>query len=350
MLELKSNQLVFSFPQVHPLASMNIDFQRTFRIPDDGKSYPLPPSLGVFPMVHVDDHSDNVPSKWIEHGGTILPMYQAEALWINFPRKYDNTRESAYPFAVKISTGKIDAITGEEHTNGLNQNPQDYLSIPQQPWLDGYCVGKGKIRQFVAMPLGEGYTAEEQLTGEAEHGGIQIVVYPMKAEVFEKRFPKIDERRLRQQTMYTGCWGESSGSALSFDMARDTGMGLAPGGTMQQQIYEDHFDINDWDQENKSRCFIHLANSMVWHKITGMKPPHMPPSANDYNRCGLPWFDYYDENSKPLKGSSNLANLKSVHELSKKNDDPIDNESFKVKNTVKIKAKRSADEVREGDF
>ena len=32
------------------------------------------------------------------------------------------------------------------------------------------------IRQFVAMPLGAGYTAEEQITGEAEHGGLQIVV------------------------------------------------------------------------------------------------------------------------------------------------------------------------------
>jgi hypothetical protein len=39
------------------------------------------------------------------------------------------------------------------------------------------------------MPLGSGYSAEEQITGEAEHGGIQIVVYPMKQEVFEKRFP-----------------------------------------------------------------------------------------------------------------------------------------------------------------
>jgi hypothetical protein len=29
--------------------------------------------------------------------------------------------------------------------------------LPEQPWLDGYCVEKGYIRQFVAMPLGEGY-------------------------------------------------------------------------------------------------------------------------------------------------------------------------------------------------
>ncbi len=36
------------------------------------------------------------------------------------------------------------------------------------------------------MPLGDGYTAEEQLTGKAEHGGVQIVVYPMKAAVYER--------------------------------------------------------------------------------------------------------------------------------------------------------------------
>ena len=40
------------------------------------------------------------------------------------------------------------------------------------------------IRQFVAMPLGEGFTAEEQITGKAEHGGLQIIVYPMKHEAY----------------------------------------------------------------------------------------------------------------------------------------------------------------------
>jgi hypothetical protein len=47
--------------------------------------------------------------------------------------------------------------------------------VPEQPWLDGYCVEKGIIRQFVAMPLGAGYTAEEQISGKAEHGGLQIM-------------------------------------------------------------------------------------------------------------------------------------------------------------------------------
>src|SRR6516162_6462525 len=181
MIELKDNQLVFSFPEVHKLAKLNIHFQRTLRIPDNDKVYPLPPGLGPFPLVHVDDHESNVPDSWVRHGGVILPMYQAEALWICFKPSHVYDRSSSYPFAVKVSTGKIDAVTGAAHTNGLHSNPQDYLVVPGQPWLDGYCVKKGIIRQFVAMPLGEGYTAEEQLTDKAEYGGLQIVVYPMKA-------------------------------------------------------------------------------------------------------------------------------------------------------------------------
>ena len=46
MIELKRDRLVFSFPDVHPEARLAIDFQRTLRIPDDGKTYPLPPGLG----------------------------------------------------------------------------------------------------------------------------------------------------------------------------------------------------------------------------------------------------------------------------------------------------------------
>ena len=59
------------------------------------------------------------------------------------------------------------------------------MVVPNQPWLDGYCVEKGVIRQFIAMPLGKGYTAEEQLTGAAKHGGLQVSVCPMKHEIYE---------------------------------------------------------------------------------------------------------------------------------------------------------------------
>ena len=70
--------------------------------------------------------------------------------------------------AVKVAAGKVNAVTGEPWSDGLTERPQDYLVVPDQPWLDGFCVEKGLVRQFVATPLGEGYTAEEQLTGRGK--------------------------------------------------------------------------------------------------------------------------------------------------------------------------------------
>jgi hypothetical protein len=35
------------------------------------------------------------------------------------------------------------------------------------------------------MQLGAGYTVEEQITGQAERGGLQIQVYPMRPEIYE---------------------------------------------------------------------------------------------------------------------------------------------------------------------
>src|SRR4051794_11980884 len=256
MIELKNDRLMFSFPDVHPAARLEIGFQRTFRIPDDGKTYPLPPGFGYFPLVHVDDHARRVPADWLDRGGVMLPMYQSEAMWLYFSTHHVSGRATSYPFAIKVAAGKINAVTGKGWSDGLSDKPQDYMVTPGQPWLDGFCVQKGLIRQFVAMPLGAGYTAEEQLTGQAEHGGLQIVAYPMKREVFERRFP---ERDSVDSYLMEFDAGEKRRSGQRF---RGVDMGLAPGGRMKQEIYTDPFGLDDWDQTQRSRCFVHIANSL----------------------------------------------------------------------------------------
>ena len=177
MIELRSDRLMVSFSEIHPAAKCSVDFQRTLRVPDDNQEYPLPAGLGRFPVRAVDDF--DVPGAWKPHGGVFVPMYASEALWINFSA-------SGYPFAVKVAAGKIDALTGEAWNERLQKEPQDYAVLPRQPWLDGFSVAKGVVRQFVAMPLGEGVTAEEQITGAAEWGGVQMIFYPMKAEAYER--------------------------------------------------------------------------------------------------------------------------------------------------------------------
>lgn len=345
MIELKQDKLSFSFPEVHQEASLSIDFQRTLRIPDDDKTYPLPPGLGRFPLRHVDDHAERVPPHWSEHGGVMLPMYQAEALWLCFRGSYIADRQTSYPFAIRVATGKIDAVTGTNWDPSLTQGPQNYMVHPGQPWLDGYVVTKGTIRQFVAMPLGAGYSVEEQVTGKAEHGGLQLQVFPMKREVFERRFPV---RKRQENLMEMRAMGmPPAAAARTLGLSKE--MGLAPGGRMKQEIFRDTFDLSDWDTSNTSRCFVHLANSMVWRSITGHEPPTVPPTAADYTQAGLPWFDYYDDRREAVEGSSILKGLKSIlHIGQEKGDVPLpENEPVTPEKVIRY---GRGDRVREGAF
>jgi hypothetical protein len=183
MIVLQDDNLVFRFPDVHEHAEAGMEFQRTLRIPDDGKTYPLPPGLGALPVRHVEDYEARVPADWCDRAGVMMPLYQAEAMWISFG---GGRRFGGYPCAIKIAAGKINAISGKPWRPQLDASERDYIVVPEQPWLDGFCIAQDVIRQFVAMPLGSGYSVEEQITGKAEHGGLQIVVYPMKKERYEE--------------------------------------------------------------------------------------------------------------------------------------------------------------------
>ena len=176
MITLEHDYLKFRFPEVHDQARCSIEFQRTLRIPDDDKDYPLPPGLGCFPLRHLDDYAARLPAAWLRRGGVVMPMHQAEAMWIRFGSGYH------YPFAVKVATGKVCALTGEAWVPHLNDDPQDYAVLPERPWLDGYCVDKGGRAPVRRHAPGRGLHVEEQLTDAARHGGVQIVAYPMKRE------------------------------------------------------------------------------------------------------------------------------------------------------------------------
>ncbi|MBN1433941.1 hypothetical protein JW921_04220 [Candidatus Fermentibacterales bacterium] len=320
MIELAGDTLVFSFPEVFPGARLSISFQRTLRIPDDGKAHPLPAGLGDLPLRHVDDFGSSVPAGWKQRGGVMMPMYQSEATWISFRSYGVPHRESPYPFAVKIGTGRIDAITGKRWRDGLLKTRQDYLIVPEQPWLDGYVVDKGLIRQFVAMPLGAGYTAEEQITGKAGYGGLQICVIPMKPDLFEKLFPLRSEEYLR--TMMPARYTDDEGNVVW--SVGFVSMGLAPGGLMEQEIYLDEFGRDAWETSVSSRCFVHIANSLVWRAVTGEAPPQPPLTSKEYRQAGVPWFKYYHEGLEAVEGSKELAELKSVIRMGReKGDVPV---------------------------
>ena len=51
-------------------------------------------------------------------------MYQREALWVNFTHPYDNKG-----YAVKISVGGVNALTGGPRDQPPPEGKQDYLAV-----------------------------------------------------------------------------------------------------------------------------------------------------------------------------------------------------------------------------
>jgi hypothetical protein len=271
---------------IHFGDQLSISFQRTIRVPDDGQRYPLPPGLGPLPLRPLPAGVTRSPGCDL---CAIVPLYQREALWLVF------LGERARPVAVKIALGLVNAVTGERATEGLHQDPQDYLVCPYQPWLDGIPHQRGVVRQFVAMPLGEAYTVEEQLRTGKPMGGIRLVVYSARPD----RLPK-NQREAPPPP--------SGAEAL---------LGLGAGGQIDQKVYPDPYGLNVWDTDGEARASVAIVNSEQYPALTGEEPPPTPVSPRTYADAGLPWFALYDEAESALEGPERLHSIRSVDEVAR---------------------------------
>jgi hypothetical protein len=261
---------------------LSVGFQRTLRIPDDGRTYPLPPGLGLLPIHRVDEYADRVPPSWRGPGNYFIALYQREALWISF----DGAQWQ--PHAVKVGTGGINAVSGRGWDETLHHDPQDYVVVPDQLWLDGINADEGLIRQFVAMPLGSGYTIEGQLTGRERTGGIQLIVFAPRAGRFPDEEPPRDVRAPAQA------------------------MGLGAGGAIRQKIYPDPYGIDVWDRDNSGTATVHVLNAGEYAQVTGRTPPLTPISVETYLERGFPWFELYDEDRGDVAAPDSLKRVKSI--------------------------------------
>ncbi len=305
-VELRDNTLIFT-------ERFSLNFQRTLRIPDDGGTYPLPPGLGAFPIYRVRDYADQVPQGWDHANGYFIPMYQREAMWIDFNGAWWK------PNAVKIGVGVVNAVSGGEWNLDLDDDPQDYVVAPDQPWLDGIKSGEGTIRQFVAVPLGSGYSVEAQVTGKETDGALRIAVFEPKDGRFPDHPPQNDRYVLHEQNMST--------MKMKMDGA---GMGIGAGGSMKQKVYEDGYGLDTWRQKDPQRVVLYIINSAQFKAITGIEPPATPVDAATYTNYGFPWFDLYDEHKSDLPASGALRDVKSTGELDKQKGISKQNDSSVV--------------------
>jgi len=245
-----------------------VSFHRTLRLPEDGRTYPLPPGFGLLPVLAGPETGEGAPS-------FLVPLYRREALWIGF---------SAAPWkpnAVKVVAGGINAVSGLPDDSAGLGDPQNYLVCPDQPWLDGCNIGDGTIRQFVAMPLGQGYGLGAG-SEAGEQGGLDIIAY----EPLPGHFPEAPP---------PGPSGPMRLSSFVAEEPRPMEMTLGVGGRMRQKIYPDRFGLSIWDISQASRAHLRLVDARDWHALTGAAAPASPIDAESYTRAGLPWFEIYDE-------------------------------------------------------
>ncbi|WSY72853.1 hypothetical protein OH805_01350 [Streptomyces sp. NBC_00879] len=313
---------------------VQIRFIRTLRLPESG-THPLPPGLGEFPLRRVEDFPGTVPRPWLARGGVMLPVYLREALWLSFA----GSRE---PAALQIGVGKVCAVSGERWTGRLAREPQNYVVLPRQPWLDGINSGRGTVRQFVAVPLGLGATVEGQVTGEETTGGVQLQAFPLSRAALgawreEQRVQAELAARARSAAAPpwpggpaaapcapAGAPGGGYGAAFPAAMAappapggpppQAAAMGLGAGGSMRQEVYQDDRPLSDWAEDPAGRVFVHLVTPPDWRRITGEEAPPSPVDRAAYTRAGLPWFDYYDEDGTDLAPTGTLSQVKPVGE------------------------------------
>ena len=323
------------------IGNLSIAFHRTLRIPDDGGHYPLPPSLGRFPVDRVVDYAERVPQSWRAHGGVFIPMYQREAAWLSFSAPHWR------PQALKVAVGMVNAVSGEPWSQPIVvAGEQDYLVCPPQPWLDGINAGDGVVRQFVAMPLGMGYTVEGQLTGDERFGGIQLVSFGPKAGIFPEPAPP----RARGLEGF----GTRAAAAPAFGGAE---MGIAAGGRMEQAIYPDPHGPDTWDNARTGRIYVHIVNSTLYRQITGKGAPATPITARTYAEHGYPWFDLYDEHLGDVDPSEALAGVKSVKDMDaakgfkpQQDDDPVHVPDHVVNELQLARPAKGKDVVADGDW
>lgn len=237
-------------------------------------------------------------------------MYQSEALWLGF----DGAEWK--PNAIKVAVGGVNAVSGTVWEDGLHDAPQDYIVCPDQPWLDGINAGDGFTRQFVAAPLGAGYTVEAQVTGEERFGGIQLVIYEPRPGIFPDEPPPVPEQASNLYMEAPPFEGE---------------MGIGAGGKIRQKIYPDDYGLETWDQGNYGSLFVRILNSLQYREVTGHELPDTPVSAQLYIESGFPWFDLYDESKADLPPSSVLKQVRTVWQKEHGDENAESSEAKSVK-------------------
>ncbi|KAF5661549.1 integral membrane protein [Fusarium circinatum] len=343
---------------------LTITFRRTIRVPDNKNTSGLPPDKGAFPLFKIQDYARKLPLSMAQKGGMFIPMYQREALWIDF--------ESTKTYAIRIHVGNVNIVSGEPKVPTLatelrrrqllkkEKSIQDYIVVPDQKWIDGVATAPGQVRQLVAMPMATGTSIEVQMNGEESTAGIQfditrldpllsgpkdninVMVKDLNGKIsnyFLSRFSRVETLKIfvkakagvdvasqilvsssqRLQNKLRLCdYNLKNGALLHLivrlrggsSMIEEPEMNIAAGGLIRQNIVEQ--PKGEYKKTSQVTINGQILNSASFQRVTGQEPPKSPISAATYAKAGYPFFSLDEE---PTTISGNFSDLQSMAQL-----------------------------------
>jgi hypothetical protein len=264
---------------------LRIAFHRTLRVPDDGRTHLLPKSFGRFPVQNFAAHKNRIMKNrnaslvnMAHKGGVFLPIFQREALWISF----EGSAKSDVEYKVRVFQGGVNVVTGRKWNDARNkrEDNQDYVLVPPQKHLDGIAISNGVVRQFVAMPIGSGYSIEKQITGKEDVGGLQIEISPQTGRMyFSRRGSLIDWQDSKQpETVTPKICGLDAGQLIH--LVRDGTRKTAPflNGSVRRQQKKTFLELvnpdNGYNNNTSNTVLTALYNVSLYIKVPGILRNH----------------------------------------------------------------------------
>jgi hypothetical protein len=290
-----NSSLIVDFQDIHQDAYVELDFQRIFRVPDNG--YYIPTPYGWFPFVKASEiHCKYIYGFNIDD--IIIPMYQSEALCIHFSSNIVDEYGTGYPFAIKIYIDKLNALNGKKQNHSINKG--EYIFLKNYNILSYVKNKNSEFIQIVPIPVFYD-NVNKNLKDNIHYYSLIIDIIPLKVDVFKNHYPEekdfkdihciwgqlIEPELIKLEIdIFNGLDDDSS---ENFDDIDDIEL-------ESEYIDRDNvFDNDDWDVTSAKRINVKIINSLIYKNITGTYPCHSPLNESHYQKFGIPWLDWYSD-------------------------------------------------------
>ena len=271
---------------VHPEAIAGVRFQRALRLPEGTPPYNSVRSDAFHSPRALSDIYEHLSFDWLMRSNQhLICLLASESVTLEFASPH------AYPFAIKVSIGGVDALSGEPHHGALGRIPQDYIPMPCQNWIDAWQDGAGATHDFIAPDPGSPNSDGVPPPLDDESDSISVQFFPMKAEVFRRYCRDIDMDAGRQvygAPDFTERFTETHILRGRMRYEREKGEAWDAG-----MVYPDPFEYDDWDIENAQAITVTMVRPAAWGALTGEPAGDVLFDRGIYEEAGVPWLEEY---------------------------------------------------------